>query len=330
MRQVKLGQNGPLVGAVGLGAMSFGGIYGATDEAESHATLKAALDLGVTHIDTANIYGMGVSETVIGTFLRNNPGTREQFTIATKAGIITAPERDFSNDASYLRAELEASLKRLGTDHVELFYIHRRDPRVPVEDLMGSLVKLIEEGKIGAIGLSECQPATLERASKIHPVAAVQSEYSLQTRLPEIGMLQMCEKLGTTFVSFSPVGRGLLTDTDPDRSTFPDVDFRKSNPRFLEPNLSANLSKVEALREVAREKGVATSTLAIAWTFAKAPNSISIPGTRSAAHLAEDAKAADLELTPDDLTTIEGIMPAGWCHGARYSYAQAYGVEDYC
>lgn len=288
MRQVKLGRNGPTVGAVGLGAMSFGGIYGATDEAESHATLTAALDLGVTHIDTANIYGMGVSETVIGTFLRNNPGTRQQFIIATKAGIITAPKRDFRNDEAYLRTELEASLKRLGTEQVELFYIHRRDPRVPVEDLMVSLVKFIEEGKIGAIGLSECQPATLERASQIHPVAAVQSEYSLQTRLPELGMLKMCEKLGTTFVSFSPVGRGLLTDTDPDRAKFPDVDFRKNNPRFIEPNLSTNLEKVQALRAFAADKGVATSTLAIAWTFAMAPNSIAIPGTRSPTHLTEE------------------------------------------
>ncbi|MEN0000489.1 MAG: aldo/keto reductase [Pseudomonadota bacterium] len=330
MRQVQLGQSGPKVGAVGLGAMSFGGIYGKTTEAESHATLKAALDLGVNHIDTANIYGMGVSENAIGSFLKLNPGTREQFVIATKAGIIPAPERDFRNDADHLRTELEASLKRLGTDRVELFYIHRRDHRVPVEDMMGTLVGFIEEGKIGAIGLSEIQPATLERAAKIHPVAAVQSEYSLQTRLPELGMLQTCKKLGTTFVSFSPVGRGLLTDTDPDRAHFPDVDFRKANPRFTEPNLTANIEKVQALRSFAQDKGVATSSLAIAWTFAMAPNSIAIPGTRSAEHLAEDAAAAELELTPDVLKTIEGLLPAGWCHGARYSYPQAFGVEDYC
>ncbi|MEO0543444.1 MAG: aldo/keto reductase [Pseudomonadota bacterium] len=330
MRQVQLGQSGPKVGAVGLGAMSFGGIYGATNESESHATLAKALDIGVNHIDTANIYGMGVSETVIGSFLKNNPGTREQFVIATKASIITAPERDFRNDEPYLRAELEASLKRLGTDHVELFYIHRRDPRVPVEEMMGTLVRLIEEGKIGAIGLSEIQPATLERAANVHPVAAVQSEYSLQTRLPELGMLQMCKKLGTTFVSFSPVGRGLLTDTDPDRSQFPDVDFRKANPRFNEPNLSRNMEKVEALRAFARQKGVATSTLAIAWTFAMVPNSVSIPGTRSATHLAEDAAAADLPLSQEDLAKIEELLPVGWCHGARYSHAQAFGVEDYC
>ena len=330
MRQVQLGQSGPKVGAVGLGAMSFGGIYGKTNETESHATLKATLDLGVNHIDTANIYGMGVSESVIGSFLKQNPGTREQFIIATKAGIIPGPERDFRNDEEHLRAELEASLKRLGTERVDLFYIHRRDQRIPVEDMMGTLVRFIEEGKIGAIGLSEIQPATLERAAKIHPVAAVQSEYSLQTRLPELGMLQMCQKLGTTFVSFSPVGRGLLTDTDPDRAHFPDVDFRKTNPRFTEPNLTANIKKVQALRSFAGEKGVATSSLAIAWTFAMAPNSIAIPGTRSAEHLAEDADAAEIELTPNDLKTIEALLPAGWCHGARYSYAQAFGVEDYC
>ncbi|MEO1702852.1 MAG: aldo/keto reductase [Pseudomonadota bacterium] len=330
MRQVQLGQSGPKVGAVGLGAMSFGGIYGTTNEAESHATLAKALDLGVNHIDTANIYGMGVSESAIGSFLRNNPGTREQFVIATKASIITEPERDFRNDEPYLRAELEASLKRLGTNHVELFYIHRRDPRVPVEDMMGTLTRFIEEGKIGAIGLSEIQPATLERAASVHSVAAVQSEYSLQTRLPEMGMLQMCRKLGTTFVSFSPVGRGLLTDKDPDRRQFPDVDFRKSNPRFTEPNLSANMEKVQELRAFARQKGVATSTLAIAWTFAMAPNSVSIPGTRSAGHLTENTAGADLPLSSDDLAKIEGLIPVGWCHGARYSHAQAFGVEDYC
>mgnify|MGYP001797791617 CR=1 FL=1 len=330
MRQVKLGQNGPQVGAVGLGAMSFGGIYGATDEAQSHATLTKALDLGVNHIDTANIYGMGVSENVIGSFLKKNPSTRDQFIIATKASIITTPERDFRNDETYLRAELEASLKRLGTDHVELFYIHRRDQRVPVEKVMGTLIRFIEEGKIGAIGLSEIQPATLERAAKVHPVAAVQSEYSLQTRVPELGLLQMCEKLGTTFVSFSPVGRGLLTDKDPDRSQFPDLDFRKANPRFSEPNLAANLERVDALRTFARKKGVATSTLSIAWTFAMAPSSIAIPGTRSADHLAEDAAAADLHLSGEDMARIEELLPVGWCHGARYSHAQALGVEDYC
>ena len=330
MRQVQLGQSGPKVGAVGLGAMSFGGIYGATDEAQSHATLAKTLDLGVNHIDTANIYGMGVSENVIGSFLRNNPGARDQFIIATKASIITAPERDFRNDEPYLRAELEASLKRLGTDHVELFYIHRRDQRVPVEEMMGTLTRFIEEGKIGAIGLSEIQPATLERASKVHPIAAVQSEYSLQTRVPELGLLQMCEKVGATFVSFSPVGRGLLTDKDPDRDQFPDVDFRQANPRFTEPNLTANLERVQALRAFAREKGVATSTLAIAWTFAMAPNSVSIPGTRSSDHLAEDAAAADLPLSREDLARIEELLPVGWCHGARYSHAQALGVEDYC
>ena len=330
MRQVEIGRTGIRVGAVGLGCMSFGGIYGATDTGESHAALKRALDLGVTHLDTALIYGDGVSEEVIGAFLKANPAAREQFVIATKGGIVTRPQRRFDNTQAYLRDALESSLRRLGTDHVPLYYIHRRDPSVPVEDMMGTLVRFIEEGKIGAIGLSEIAPSTLRRAAKIHHVAAVQSEYSLWSRLPELGMLRLCAELGTTFVSFSPVGRGMLTDTDLDPAGFADVDFRRTNPRFQEPDFSANRERVLALRAFARERGLSTSALAIAWTFAMAPGSVAIPGTRTAAHLADDAAAAAIDLTDDDLDALDRLLPVGWAHGARYSHAQSVGVEDYC
>lgn len=327
MRQTELGRGGPQVGAVGLGCMSFGGIYGGTDRAESHATLKKALDLGVNHLDVANIYGQGVCEEVIGSFIRENGNN---FTIATKGGIDAGPPRGFRNERAYLAECLEGSLRRLGVDHVDLYYIHRRDSRVPIEDVMETLSGFIDQGKIGAIGFSEIAPSSLEQASRIHPVAAVQSEYSLGTRLPELGMLQLCDKLGTTFVSFSPVGRGMLTDTAPDRARFPQGDFRYSNPRFTEPNLSANLDKVRKFRVYAADKGVAAATLAIAWTFARAPASIAIPGTRSAAHLEQNAAAAQMKLTAQEISEIEDILPAGFAHGARYSPAQAGSVENYC
>lgn len=329
MRQVSLGRNGPKVGAIGLGCMSFGGIYGGTDMAESHATLKMALDLGVNHLDVANIYGAGVSEEVMGAFFKAN-GNRDSFVIATKGGIDHGPPRDFKNGRQYLTDCLDASLKRLSTDHVELYYVHRRDPRVPLEMLMETMVGFIEAGKIGAIGLSEIAPSTLERAAAMHPIAAAQCEYSLWTRLPELGLLQACERVGTTFVSFSPLGRGMLTDTDLDPESFPKGDFRTPNPRFVEPNFSANLERVRRLRAIAADMGVATSTLALAWTFAKAKGSIAIPGTRTARHLEQDAAAAELTLGETDMAAIEAVLPVGWAHGSRYNPAQAAGVEDYC
>lgn len=327
MRKIGLGQHGPEIGVVGLGCMSFGGMYGATDMAESHATLDRARDLGVTHLDVANIYGNGVSEEVMGAYFRKNGNP---FSVATKAGIVSGPTRGFDNSRAYLTECLDGSLKRLGLERVDLFYIHRRDPRVPVEDVMETLVGFIEAGKIGAIGFSEIAPSTLETAAKFHHVAAVQSEYSLWTRLPELGMIQLCERLGTTFVSFSPVGRGMLTDVEPNPANFPEGDFRMTNPRFVEPNLSANLEKVRRFRDYAADRGVATSTLAIAWTLAKAPTSIAIPGTRSAAHLDQDAAAGDLVLSQADLAEIEAILPAGFAHGSRYTGAQAQSVETYC
>lgn len=316
-----------MVGAVGLGCMSFGGIYGATDIAESHATLDKALDLGVTHLDVANIYGGGVCEEVIGAYLKKNGN---KFTIATKGGIITGPKRGVSNAKDYLSECLDGSLKRLGVDHVDLYYVHRRDPGIPIEDLMETLKGFISEGKIGAIGLSEIAPSTLERAARVHPVAAVQSEYSLWTRKPELGLIALCQELGTAFVSFSPVGRGMLSDIVPDPKAFPAGDFRAANPRFVEPDFSANIEKINRFRDYASGRNVAASTLAIAWTLAKAPGSIAIPGTRSAAHLAQDAAAADLKLTPADIAEIEAILPAGFAHGARYTAAQVAYVEDYC
>ena len=328
MNRRRIGADGPAVGAVGLGCMSFGGFYGPTDERESHATLKRAIDLGIDHLDTADGYGSGVSEQVIGSFLRQNPSAR--FHIATKGGIVHKPVRSFNNRPDYLREALEGSLRRLGRDHVELYYIHRRDQSVPVEDVIGTLVRFKEEGKIGAIGLSEISPATLERAQAVHPIAAVQSEYSLWTRLPELGLLQACKRRRTALVAFSPVGRGIFADKLPDPARFREGEFRAANPRFQEPNWSYNARRIAAFNDFAREQGFAPAALAIAWVLSRGEHVIAIPGTRSGDHLEQDAAGASIALTPEMIDRIEELLPVGFAHGDRYSDAQAVGPERYC
>lgn len=328
MRQISLGHTGIRIGAVGLGCMSFGGIYGQTDEATSRQALARAWELGVTHLDVADIYGEGVSEEVIGQFLKDHPD--HEFSIATKGAIVTGPPRAFANDRAYLEQALDASLKRLGVESVDLYYIHRRDPRIEIEDVMETMLAFKKAGKIRGIGLSEIAPATLERASAVGPVDAVQNEYSMWTRLPELGLLDACERFGTTFVSFSPVGRGALTDTPPDAANLRDIDFRKHNPRFQEPNWSANLAKIERARQWANDHGMPLATLAIAWTFAKAPSSLAIPGTRTGTHLEECARAASITLDDGQLRELEDLLPAGFAHGPRYSDAQGVGPENYC
>ena len=327
MQKRRLGNEGPEIGAVGLGCMSFGGMFGPTNEAESHRTLARALDLGVDHLDTANIYGEGVSEEVIGSFIRAN-GNR--FTIATKAGIVSGPPRSFDNSPEHLRTSLEASLRRLGVDHVALFYIHRRDQSRPIEDVMETLVRFKDEGKIGAIGLSEIAPFTLERASAVHPVAAIQNEYSLWTRLPELGLIDACRRHGAALVAFSPLARGMFSTAPLDPATFDETDFRRTNPRFMEPNFAHNAKAFERFRTFAAERGQPVAALAIAWVLSRAPHIIAIPGTRTAAHLDECAAGAAITLSADDLAAIDAIMPVGFAHGDRYNDAQAIGPERYC
>jgi len=330
MQKRQLGKDGPMVGAVGLGCWSFGGAYGPTDEAESHATLAAALDLGVDFLDTANVYGAGVSERVIGSFIKDHPG---RFAIATKAGIYRDPqtnERGFNNSPEHLRHALETSLRNLGADYVDLYYIHRREKERPIEDVMETLVRFKEEGKIGGIGFSEIAPSSLRRAHAVHPVMAVQSEYSLWVRSPELGMIQACRELGVAFVPFSPLGRGMFCATPVDRANFADGDFRANNPRFMEPNLSANLKWVEPFRDFAAARGTTPAALAIAWVLAQGDHLIPIPGTRTGEHLKDDAAGADLDLSAEDLAEIERILPVGFAHGDRYSDAQWIGPERYC
>jgi aryl-alcohol dehydrogenase-like predicted oxidoreductase len=331
MHKRRLGAGGPEVSAVGVGAMSFAGFYGACSEAEAHALLAAALDLGIDHLDTANVYGMGASERMIGSFLKARGG-EPPFRIATKAGISRngAGERSFDNSPAHLGAELDASLGRLGVEAVDLFYVHRRDPEVPIEEVAGALGRLVEAGKTRAIGFSEIAPASLGRAAAVYPVAAVQSEYSLATRLPELGMVQACERLGTAFVAFSPVGRAMLTDTPPTHEKAAASEFMRGNPRFNGASFTANIAATDRFRRLAAEMGTSAAALAIAWLLARSPAVIPIPGTRSVAHLRELAAGAALKLESADLDRIEAVLPVGWAHGDRYSAFQNVGPERYC
>lgn len=319
MEQRKLGNRN--VGAIGLGTMSFGGIFGPTDEAASLACLDAAVDAGISHFDTADIYGMGVSEQVIGKW------GRRDIHLATKCGIVIGPPRTVRNDEAYIRQSLEASLRRLRRDHVDLYYIHRRQPEIPVEDLAGTMGRLVEEGKIGGYGLSEVAPSTLRRAHAEHPVTAVQNEFSLWTRLPQLGLIQACRELGVAFVAFSPLGRGMFGRAPLARDFRPGIDFRDTNPRFTEPNFSANLSAIAPFRALCAARGWSVPGAALAWVLAQGEHIISIPGTRRAEHL-RDWQVPDLG--PGDIAEIERILPAGFAHGDRYSDSQTAFVERYC
>lgn len=327
MKQRKLGADGPVVSAIGLGCLSFGGIFGGTTEAESLACLDAAWDHGITFLDTANIYGDGVSEQVIGTWLRSRG---HQPVLATKAGIVTGPARGSNNAPAYLRAELEGSLRRLGVDHVDLFYVHRRDPSRPVEEVAALMGDLIAEGKIGAWGLSEIAPATLRRAHVVTPVRAVQNEYSLWTRLPELGLVQACAELGVAFVPFSPLARGALGSVLPDPAAMGPRDMRRHIPRFSPENWPQNLIRLEAFRALAADRGLTPPALALAWLLDRGDHLLPIPGTRSAEHLAEWVDAAEITLTQEDRDLIDRALPIGWAWGDRYSDAQTVSAERYC
>ncbi|MEL6478808.1 MAG: aldo/keto reductase [Pseudomonadota bacterium] len=329
MKQRILGQTGPTVGVVGYGAMSFTNFYGPASDEGSMAVLDACLDLGITHLDTSNVYGMGRSETVIGDWLKRRGGACP-FTIATKGGITRDPGRRLNNDASHLAEALDASLDRLGVESVDLYYLHRLEPGQQIEDVTETLAGFVKAGKAKAIGFSEIAPATLRRAHAVHPVAAVQCEYSLSTRSPELGLIQTCAELGTSLVAFSPVGRALLTDRPHDATAIEGMDFLKANPRFMEPNLSANRALTEPFRALAQEMGVAAATLAIAWLVHRGEHVLPIPGTRHIDHLRELAAGGSMDLTAEDMARIEAILPLGWAHGDRYNEKQWVGPERYC
>ena len=333
MKQRTFGQQKTAISAIGYGAMSFSDFYGPTDEEKSHAILDRCLDLGITHIDTSNVYGKGMSETRIGSYLaKQGSQAQDFFTIATKAGITATADgkRSYDNSLEHIEAELDKSLKRLGVDPVELLYIHRREANREIEEVASSLAALVKSGKIRQIGFSEIAPTSLERAHEIYPVAAVQSEYSLSTRSPEMGLLQKTKELESTLIAFSPVGRSLLTDKPLKSDVCSSLPFMKVNPRFQEGNYDRNIQRTNKLRSFAADLGVSTSGLAIAWLLAQGEHVVPIPGTRSVDHLNELAAGVDLELSSSDIEAIEKVLPIGWCYGDRYSDDQWQGPERYC
>ncbi len=328
MKYMRLGQNGPEVSRIALGCMSFGGFYGPTDREESFACLTAAAEAGINFLDTAELYGRGLSETIIGDYMRE---TSHSFHIATKGGIVIGGKRGEANNSEpHLRRALEGSLKRLGVDHVALYYVHRRDFDTPIEKVTETLEKFRQEGLIGGFGYSEIAPSSLRRAASVAPVAAVQNEYSLWTRYPELGLTRACAELGTTFVPFSPLARGMLTDHAPRPADFGENDFRRNQPRFTEPNFSANEAQIARFRAYARARGTTSSALALAWLLDRGEHMLPIPGTRTAAHLAEWAAACEITLTDEDRAEIDRLLPPGFAHGDRYSDEQIKGIERYC
>jgi len=328
MKTRKLGQNGPDVSAIGLGCMSFAGFYGATDREVSFATLDAAWEAGIDFLDTAELYGKGLSESVIGAWQADRG---KRFKIATKGGIVLGAARGTNdNSEGHLRRSIEGSLERLGVDRVELYYVHRRDWSIPIEKVTETLELIREDGLIGGFGYSEISPASLRLAGQVAHVAAVQSEYSLWSRQPELGMIQACAELGTVFVPFSPLGRGILSDMDLDPVAFGDTDFRKPNPRFIGRNFAHNMEYVRRFRVFAHRRGWTTSAAAIAWTLDQGDHLIPIPGTRTPDHLHDWAGASEIAFTDADRAEIARILPPGWAMGDRYSNAQLVGIERYC
>lgn len=337
MDYIPFGPNGPQVSRFGIGAMSFAGAYGDATLDDSHAVLDACRAAGVTHIDTSNIYGNGRSEEIIGAWFEANPGARSEMHLATKAGITSRPtgflgrgrERFHDNTLDHLERELDGSLSRLKTECVDLFYVHRRNPDIPIEEVTGSLARLVAKGKARAIGFSEIAPSSLRRATDVHPIAAVQSEYSLSTRAPELGLVQTCGELGTVLVAFSPVGRTLLTDRPWSRDHIETIPFIRGNPRFMEPNYAANVAATDRFRTLAADMGLSAAGLAIAWTRAQGAHVLPIPGTSRPAHLAELLQGVARDLTAEDLAQIEAVLPVGWAHGDRYNDFQWVGPERY-
>lgn len=321
--------NGAPLSKMGIGAMSFSSFYGPVTRDQVFAILDAARDLGVNHIDTANVYGMGVSESHIGAYFKANPSARNEFHLASKAGITdkSDPERPFNNSKSYLAAELDQSLARLNTDHLDLFYVHRRDQTIPIEEVTAHLADFIKDGKIRAFGYSELSPTSLRAAHAVHPVAALQSEYSLSTRTPELGALQTCQKLGVQFVAFSPVGRSLLSDDPHPRARAETMGFLKNNPRFTEPNLSMNIRAASDFRALAADLGLTAAGLAMAWAVHQ--GTLPIPGTRDAIRFRDLVKGSKYQLSTDEVSAIDAALPMGWVNGDRYSAAQWIGPERY-
>ncbi len=330
MQRRKLGASGPEVSALGLGCMGMSEFYGESDDASSLRTLARALELGMTLFDTADTYGLGHNETLLGRFIaEGGAARRRQVVVATKFGIVRAAgqyERRIDNSPAYIRDACEASLRRLGVERIDLYYCHRRNPDVPIEDVAGALGELVAAGKVGAIGLSEVSVETLRRAHAVHPVAAVQSEYSLWSREPETGMLATCAELGTAFVAYSPLGRAFLTGTL-EVDALADNDFRKHNPRFSGDAQAHNRRLVDQLARFAQARGLSSAQVALAWLLHKQPHVIPIPGSRRIPHLESNARAADVLLDAGAMAELDHLFTPDSVAGARYPDAGFVGIE---
>lgn len=328
MRERELGRSGLRVPEVGFGCMGLSHAYGPADDEASLAVLERAWELGVRLFDTADQYGWGHNERLLGRFLA---GRRHEAVVATKGGMVdtdTRPDmRPVRNDPAYIRGACEASLARLGTDHVDLYYLHRLDPEVPVEEAVGGVARLVEEGKVRHVGLSEASSRSIRRAAAVHPIAAVQSEYSLWTRDVEPRVLPACRELGIGLVAFSPLGRGFLAGGVRSRDDLAPGDRRQENPRFQAESLEANLRLVEALEALARGRGVSAAQLALAWVLARGGDIVPIPGTKRARYVEDNVRAADITLEESELAELEGLFADGAVRGARYGEA-AMGLLD--
>ena len=322
MKTRKLGRAGPEVSAIGLGCMGMAAFYGRpSDEAQATTVIHRALELGVTFLDTAEMYGPHTNEIQLGKALADR---RDRAFVATKFGIGYNAERTkltVDGSPANVRRAIEGSLKRLGMDHVDLYYLHRVDPDTPIEETVGAMSELVTDGKVRFLGLSEAAPATLRRAHATHPITALQTEYSLWSRDPEDELLATCEELGIGFVPYSPLGRGFLSGEIRSIDDLAPDDFRRSNPRFMGENFRRNLDLVEAVKAIAADKGVTAAQLALAWVLAQGPHLVPIPGTRRLRTLEENVAATEIVLTPEDLARIEEVFPKGAASGHRYAEA---------
>lgn len=319
MKTRSLGKAGPVTSALGLGCMGMSEFYGTPDEAEALATLVRAVELGVTHFDTADMYGSGHNEQLLGRFLQT--AGRTELLVATKFGIKREPgayAREIDTSPAYVRQACDASLQRLGIDTIDLYYAHRLNPDVPIEETVGAMADLVTAGKVRHLGLCEVSAETLRRAHAVHPITAVQTEYSLWTRDPENAVLPACRELGVGFVAYSPLGRGFLTGTI-DRSTqFEPGDFRTIGPRFRDEALEANLRLAETVKTMAAELGCTPAQLCLAWLLAQGDDIVPIPGTRRRKYLEDNAAAAELVLSDDVMTRLDALFPPGIAAGDRY------------